>query len=331
MDQKELQEKIAEYYSKLPPKLQEAFSSMKWLETIQNVSSTYGLTDQQKETLGTETTLVLLGIIHPEEYEEILKTELGLSPSMFENIVQTINTSILNAQREELGEVFQANAETLVEEKELDERFGNLPQEIQQAIIDSNYHAVLYQIAQNEKLTVEQMGILEKLTTDIMLGVTHPEKFEESLKQNLGLSNEKVVLLVDEINNKILKSIRMKAMSASKTSKQSDTYNNDEQIDHMETKVLDDAGITILSGDNKQPSSSILPNLVTPEISAPKQTPVPVPVTPTPQSAPILAQKLANSFNIPTTKTEHKLENISKSAPKTYPPKADPYRLAPGE
>jgi hypothetical protein len=316
MDQKELQNKIAEYYSKLPLKSQEIFSSMKWLETIQNLSATYGLNDEQKETLGTETTLVLLGIIHPEEYAEILQNELGLSRSMFENIMQTINTSILNPQREELTQTFQTNAEMSIEEKELDERFNKLPKELQQAIIDSNYHTVLYQIAQNEKLTIEQMGILEGLTTDIMLGTTRPEKFEDSLKQKLKLPPEKIALLVNAINEKILKTIRMKSMSVRSVHKESMASGREQQIGHNEAQVLQDAGISILNH----------PDLTTLEISAPKQTP-----TPTTPASPILAQKLANSFNIPATKTEHKLENMSKSAPKTYPPKADPYRLAPEE
>ncbi|MBY0376508.1 hypothetical protein K2P96_00860, partial [Patescibacteria group bacterium] len=44
-----------------------------------------------------------------------------------------------------------------------------------------------------------------------------------------------------------------------------------------------------------------------------------------------LTQKLSDTFKIPTTKTEHTVENISKPAPAAYPPKADPYRLPPEE
>src|SRR3989344_8884181 len=102
MDQKELQEKIALYYSKLPPKAQEVFSGMAWLETLKAISQKYGLTEKQIETLGTETTLVLLGIIHLVEYEEALTNELGLPRNSTDKMVQEIQESIIKEIRPEL-------------------------------------------------------------------------------------------------------------------------------------------------------------------------------------------------------------------------------------
>ncbi len=46
---------------------------------------------------------------------------------------------------------------------------------------------------------------------------------------------------------------------------------------------------------------------------------------------PLLAQKLTSSVQIPAAKTEHTLENITKTVPSSYPPKKDPYRLSPDE
>jgi len=55
---------------------------------------------------------------------------------------------------------------------------------------------------------------------------------------------------------------------------------------------------------------------------------------------PLLAQKLFASIQIPTVKTDHSLENITKPSThpdetktplSSYPPKADPYRLSPDE
>jgi hypothetical protein len=46
----------------------------------------------------------------------------------------------------------------------------------------------------------------------------------------------------------------------------------------------------------------------------------------------ILAQKLSGTVATPTVKTEHSLDNITKTTtPAHYPPKADPYRLSPDE
>ena len=309
MDQKKLQEKIALYYSKLPPKLQGVFSSMDWLETIKKISGKYSLNNQQIETLSTETTLVLLGIVHPEEYEGMLRNELGLSRSLFETILGEINASILDPFRAELTSTFQVNAGVLGGgEQKLDERFNKLPQEIQNAIIDSNYHAVLYQIAESQKLTVEEMGVLEKITTDVMLGTTRPENFEDSLRNNLKLPVEKIATLVEEINEKILKSIRMRTMSARSEHNEPERVFV-EKINQNEANVLEKAGIKITE-----------PVLDALELNAPPKQP-----------APILDQKLAGSFQTPAVKTEHKLDNISKPARISYPPKADPYRINPDE
>ena len=111
MDQKKLQQQIAYYYSKLPLDAQNMFSSMKWLETLKVISIKYALNDKQIETLGTETTLVLLGIIHPEDYEETLVNELDLSIESVEKIFIEINESVLKPIRRELTRIFIENTE----------------------------------------------------------------------------------------------------------------------------------------------------------------------------------------------------------------------------
>ena len=37
MNPQELQQKIAEYYAKLPPEAQEIFSSLKWMEVLKTI------------------------------------------------------------------------------------------------------------------------------------------------------------------------------------------------------------------------------------------------------------------------------------------------------
>ena len=78
MNQEELQKKIREYYAKLTPKAQEVFASLSWLETLKKIAGRHNLNEDQIQILGTETTLVLLGIISRDEYEKILNEELKL-------------------------------------------------------------------------------------------------------------------------------------------------------------------------------------------------------------------------------------------------------------
>jgi hypothetical protein len=100
-----------------------------------------------------------------------------------------------------------------VEEKygskeKLDERFAKLPKEVQVAISESGYQSALYTIASEAKLSVDQMGALEEATNKVLLGITHPDKYEDDLKEKLGLPTDRIALIVNSVNEKVLKNIR---------------------------------------------------------------------------------------------------------------------------
>lgn len=84
MDQTQLQQKIVEYYNKLPSDVQTLFSSMNWLKDLEEISKRYSLSEEQKEYLGTETTLVLLGVIDSKEYNKNLEAEISISADLIQ-------------------------------------------------------------------------------------------------------------------------------------------------------------------------------------------------------------------------------------------------------
>ena|SRR3989344_971320 len=306
MNPEELQKNIALYYSKLPPKLQENFSSMKWLETLNAISVKYGLNQSQTQTIGTETTLVMLGIVHPDEYEETLKKELTLPAESLEKILTEINNSVLNQIRPELIEAFGTNImpqtpEELKIAQELDTRFAKLPDEIRNIIDTSNYQTTLYVIARNNGLSVTQMGALEIIVVDLMTGVIHSDKFEEAVKNSLKLPDEKIRAIVDSVNEKILKGIRTKMVELS---------SRKEKEEKSDTQILKSAGIEIIPEKLEITSTE-----------KPKPTP------------PILTQKLSGFVKNNVVETDHSLHNISEEkkpidAPSNKP-KIDPYREIP--
>ncbi len=213
MNPQELQKQIALYYSKLPSDAQAVFSSMTWMETLKSISIKYGLNANQIETLGTETTVLLLGIISFEDYADTLGSELGIASATIEKMLTEIHDSILKPILPTLDQAYETHVKSLVNEKygsveKLDERFSKLPTEVQQAISEARYQQVLYTIASAEKLSVEQMGTLEEATNKVLLGIIHPDKYEGELKDKLGLPSDKITKLVSEINEKILKNIR---------------------------------------------------------------------------------------------------------------------------
>ena len=217
MDQAELQKQIALYFSKLPKEAQEVIAKMEWLETLKTISEKYALGPEQIQTLGTETSLVLLGVIHAEEYEEIIKTKMGLPEEQRDQMLLEINDAVLKNIRPQLLDTFTKNVEEAeaaakkpeVEEK-LDGRFDKLPEEIRKVIIESGYHSKLYLIGSINKLSVPQMGALEEVTTGVIVGAIHPGQYEGRLKEELSVSSDTARKLAEEINEQILRPIHEK-------------------------------------------------------------------------------------------------------------------------
>lgn len=213
MDQEQLKQKIVEYFVKLPKEAQEVFSSMSWMEILQNISAKFSLNAKQVEELGTETTLVLLGITHIDEYKNTLEDGLNLNKESFDNLFKEIEESILNKIKTSLIETYESNTLSLGDEKygdgkKLEERFSSLPMDVQIAISETNYKETLYLLGQKYKLSIEKTGVLEEITTKVMLNTIHPDEYEENLKNKLGLSEEDNHNLVEDVNNRILKTIK---------------------------------------------------------------------------------------------------------------------------
>lgn len=212
MDQTQLQQKIAEYYAKLPSDVQKSFSGMEWMENLKMISTAYSLTAEQIQILGTETTLAFLGIIHLDEYENNLIKELNLSKELADKMIAEINEKIFKSLRGQLAQTFTTNAEELAKEKygqgvPLDERFSKMPKEVQGAISNSNYQENLYKVGQKHKLSIEQMGKLEEVVTKVMLGIIHPDKSTVELASALGISADKATELVNDLNEEVFKNI----------------------------------------------------------------------------------------------------------------------------
>ena len=344
MDKNELQKNIALYYSKLPTKAQEVFASMEWLRTLERIAVKYGLNDKQKEILGTETTLVILGVIHLVEYEEKLTNELALSKESVDNMLVEINDLILKDIITDITNTFNKNSEVGTEEEseiapKLDERFEKLPPNIKKIVSESNYQDALYNISKEYNLNVTQMGVLDKATTDLIIGDLGPERFEDSLRPKIGLEPEKLTKLVNDVNEKIFRRIREKIMASSgrqpeikPETKSAPAPENLPIAPSLggENTVLKKAGIHI-----QNETTPVLDKL---ELEASVKL--------NKEVRPILAQKLSGYVGNEIKETEHSIDNSVKkdglkpsliqSMPTPPPPKVisypkggDPYRLPP--
>ncbi|MES2315145.1 MAG: hypothetical protein V4486_00190 [Patescibacteria group bacterium] len=344
MNPEELQKNIALYYSKLPKEAQEVFAKMDWLERLKSLTAMYGLTGQQQEILGTETTLILLGMINQGEYEATLTNEMGLKPDLIDKILVEINNGILKPIAPQLTATYQKNNVENVPidtdrggiEEKLDERFKKLPQNIQNAIGQSNYQTALYDIYKEYKLTIEQVGMLEDTLIEVMLTNISAGEFEREIRNKLRLDDDKTKDLIVAINEKIIKKVRQN-MAASAPA----------QIQDEEMKVLDSAGISIIEPWKKEapaPSApmevkpaqvvkevkEIKPNLSIPELPV-GDVPAPTPAAMTAPAPSILKQKFSDTFQIPTVTTQHGESEPVIPDRNSYPKGTDPYRISPEE
>jgi hypothetical protein len=292
------------------------------------------------QTLGTETTLVLLSIIGTSEYEKVLARDLRIPQDKLENILEEINSLILNPIITELSDTHKRNTgteeeiekekslETKLEDEdlvtqEIDPRFEKLPQRIKDIISSSNYGPKLYVLGKENNLTISQITNLEGLVTDTILGTIPPESFEGKARDIVGLPEEKLQLLVAEINDKILREVRNQVLGLENkpvidTQKQ-DTSPLEKKVEELEHVALEKPEI----GEDK-------PTAQAPQTTEQKDTP---PTSTTRASVDsIVLKKLAGSVRSGGSITQYSLEGTTKNGvgdvhPVSNQPVVDPYRM----
>ena len=364
MDQKELQKTIAEYYQKLPAGAQKVFAEMKWLEELRRISKKYGLENSQIEVLGTETTLVLLGIIHLEEYEENITRELRLSRENTDQLVAEIDESVLRNIRGDLQNSYSRNLSDMTENKteveiapkeegvkvniesKITAPIADLPKNVKEAVESSNYKDTLYKIADENDLSIEQMGLLEEAVIESFSGKIPASDFGRIIKQRLELKDDRVNLLVSQINEKILKSVRAKIMGES--GKRSVTESNLE-MDVKEKAVMESVGFNIEpqkvnkmrefnTNDYKESFMQKAGIKVEKEVVVEPKKEIPenkesvlgqagIKITPSEVKPNIFASKLEKDSRAGVKETDHSIAKLSNAMnSNTYDKNQDPYR-----
>ena len=201
---------------KLPPEAQEAFSSMKWMEVLNNINTKYNLNPKEIETLATETSMVLLGIISIGEYADILEKELDVEEEIKYNIFKEVDDNILKGLKDQLMDTFEKNASSpedagkikISSSNILDPRFNNMPKDVQEVISKSNWKEDLYRISGKYKLSIIQMGSLEEVTVKVISDTIKPYQYESELASKIIISKEDMSNLVNDVNEQILIKIR---------------------------------------------------------------------------------------------------------------------------
>ncbi|MCE9549391.1 hypothetical protein K8Q98_03290 [Candidatus Nomurabacteria bacterium] len=98
---------IREQMEKLPPEIRELFLMPDLGEKIIAIGKKNTLNVEQMGSLETETYLVMLGLVRPEEFESELKSNLKIDELKAKNIITDVNLQILSGIREKLEKLHE--------------------------------------------------------------------------------------------------------------------------------------------------------------------------------------------------------------------------------
>src|SRR3989338_8064204 len=139
--------------------------------------------------------------------------------------------------------------------KIIKEKFDALPKAIQEMILSTHYEETLIEIGKQHNLNVELMGIMERETTLVMMGLTPTKDFEVELTRELHIDKLKGSQIVKDINEKIFLRIRelLKLMNTPKG--EGPALEEKEKTQGGDTQILNSAGIEIISDLQAAPSA----------------------------------------------------------------------------
>jgi hypothetical protein len=208
---------------------------------------------------------------------------------------------------------------------------------------------VIIGMREKKGYSFEQLGNLELETELVLCGLLSPENYPKELQNRMGLGKPQTAELVNEMNElvfapikeELIKNSERKKIFAKKATKEEDNVKlfRDHGIEIVPARNAD--SIAIAGGGEKEtlpvPDLPAVPSAQQMQAgklelkgaayaqssSEPKEV-----------AHPIVAQKLSDSVQTPTVKTEHTLDNLTPSnmpnvATKTDKPKVDPYREIP--
>lgn len=355
----------------LPKEVQEAINASSWERLSEEIGKKYLLNEDEINTLQLETASFLLGFIDEDSFPTYIEDEVGLSRNEANKISEEIFQKIFIPIDNALPESFKLSTEEPKEpelEPTLDNRLSKFPPEMSKIIEESNYQSTLFAIAKSYNFSVPQMGALEKIVTNLIVGAVRPNDFQDLLEDSLDLERVEAQELMTKINEQISVPIREKMKGLGGVHHA--TENHVDAQEHARiAEGLSAHGIEIVSDRPANistppvakmpamevvekarpvpivkipekvveappvPDLPLMPSAPLPQVGKLELEPAPpanLPVAEKKETDSILTQKLSTSFRIPVVKTDHSENSPKKSGIQAVEKtKVDPYREIP--
>ena len=104
----ETQQIFKEQLGKLPREVTDFLSSTNWSDDLDEVGSLYNLSEDEIYDFKSEATLVLAGLVHPDEFGDNLEQEAGIHGAVRDAIVNTVEQRIFAPVRGALVKFLEA-------------------------------------------------------------------------------------------------------------------------------------------------------------------------------------------------------------------------------
>jgi hypothetical protein len=216
---------------------------------------------------------------------------------------------------------------------ELRTRFALLPEDVQKVLLDDGYQMKLFEIAKAQKLTYEELGLLEMETTMVLLGMTNPANYRDEIQSQLKKNDPEIDTLVKAVNEQVFTPLRasLEKVYAAKEAGE-DTAAPSVKTETAPTGSLSGAEKTVLASTGVELAETQI-QTPRPQNTMPSRSDILSAIENPPKAAApsFVAQKLTNPGPVmPTIKTTD--YSIPKPAPETpSAPNAprhadDPYR-----
>jgi len=227
----------------------------------------------------------------------------------------------------------------------IDQAISELPEDTRTAIETVKWKEALMSIREKKGYTFEQLGDLETETELVLCGLLSPAQYPNEVRARLRLTKAETDELINDMNNLVFKRIKEELIKITENRKLTDEKSRAEEemketTPTINTTVLKSAGIEVV--DSKRASTQYS----TQDVAQESRTELLKKVE-HPEIHPMLAEKLSNTVQTQSIKTEHTLDNLSKEQNNTQNPlsgdaqtknteessksgyKVDPYRMIP--
>lgn len=204
-------DKISMAIENLPEEVILAMEEVDFDAKVKEKCYQLNLSEQDSEELEYLANLQIAGLITDKEFEEEINKITLNNPIIKESVLKSLKEIILlmnnEAEKNNNLNKFLLN-EIVFEEEEKDSRFNALPQNVQEAISLSGWQESLLEIAKENKLNIEQSGILEDITIKTMRNEISHNDFSSKISSAVGLDSDIASKIESSVAKKIFDEIR---------------------------------------------------------------------------------------------------------------------------